>query len=65
MSKPSIPTLFTPDEDINRFAANVKQTLDGMTGQARNLKKLAPLADTATTAEIIARLNAIVERLQG
>lgn len=62
--KQAIPTYFKTDEDLNRFAAAVKQTLDSITGQARNAVKLEPLPATATNAEIIERLNAIAERIQ-
>jgi len=34
------------------------------TAQARNVDRLSPLPDTATLADVIVRLNAVVARLQ-
>ena len=63
--KAAIPTLMTGKEDIDRFADAVKQNIDSITGQQKNIPKLLPLASTATTAEQITRLNDLLERLQG
>lgn len=63
--KTAIPPLATGDANVDRFAEAVKQNLDGITGQQKNAVKLKPLAATATTAEQITRLNALLERLQG
>jgi mannose/fructose-specific phosphotransferase system component IIA len=63
--KPAIPPVNTGNGDVDRFAEAVKQTLDGMTGQQKNVVKLVPLPDTATSAEQIAQLNAMLARLQG
>jgi hypothetical protein len=63
--KPAIPAVTSGNGDVDRFADAVKQTLDGMTGQQKNATKLLPLASTATTAEQIDRLNALLDRLQG
>jgi hypothetical protein len=63
--KPAIPAVTSGNGDVDRFADAVKQTLDGITGQQKNAVKLLPLASTATTAEQIARLNALLDRLQG
>jgi DNA-binding FrmR family transcriptional regulator len=64
MTKPAIP--FRPTADVNRneFEANVKTTLDQITGQARNVERLSPLEPTATLEQIVAQLNAVVSRLQ-
>lgn len=64
MSKPAIPSVHTGDIRTDLVMSAVKQTLDEITGQARNTGRLAPLPATATTAQIIDRLNAITERLQ-
>lgn len=64
MSKRPIPALLTPDPQLSEFAGAVKQNLDGITGQTRTSEKLTPLPATATTAEVVALLNKIVERLQ-
>lgn len=64
MNKPAIP--FRPTADVNRneFESSVKTTLDQMTGQARNVQKLAPLPPTATLDQVIVRLNEILSRMQ-
>lgn len=63
--KAAIPNLISGNPDIDRFAEAVKQNVDGMTGQQKNIAKLVPLENTATTQEIIGRLNAILDRMQG
>ncbi|MCY1165186.1 hypothetical protein D9M73_50860 [compost metagenome] len=63
--KAAIPALMTPDADLSQFAAAVKQNVDSMTGQQKNAVKLVPLASTATLAEVITQLNAILDRMQG
>ncbi len=42
----------------------IKQNLDGITGQARNVQRLAPLPPDASLAQVIERLNEITARLQ-
>lgn len=63
-TKPAIPTVHTGQGLLDQCLSAMKQTLDQITGQARNVERLPPLASTATTAQIIERLNAITERLQ-
>lgn len=65
MKKVAIPVVTTGISDVDRFAEAVKQTLDDMTGQQKNSVKLKPLPATATGPEQIARLNALLERIQG
>jgi hypothetical protein len=62
--KPAIPTAKTGKPDVDMALSAVKQTLDEMTGQARNSAQLQPLPDTASTADIIRQLNAILARIQ-
>ena len=65
MSKKSaIPAVRTGQPDMDRALAAIKQNLDAITGQSRNTERLEPLASTATTAEVVARLNQLLERLQ-
>lgn len=63
--KAAIPVVTTGNEELNRFFEAVKQNVDGITGQQKNSVKLSPLASTATMAEIIDQLNAILTRIQG
>lgn len=64
MTKTAIPAVNTGEFELDQFAAIVKQNLDSLTGQARNVERLRPLPATATLAEVIIRLNAITARLQ-
>lgn len=63
--KPGLPLVKgTGDPQLDLFCQNVKQSLDGMTGQTRGRPKLEPLPATATLAEVIERVNEIVRRMQ-
>jgi hypothetical protein len=65
MSKKSaVPTLLIGKPDMDRFFAAVKQNLDSITGQSRNVGKLELLPETASTADVIAKINAIIDRIQ-
>jgi hypothetical protein len=64
MTKSAIPAVNTGQFELDQFAAAVKQNMDAITGQARNVERLAPLPATATLADVINRLNAITARLQ-
>jgi hypothetical protein len=64
MKKAAIPTVNTGQFELDQFAAAVKQNIDSITAQARNVERLQPLPETATLAEVIQRLNVITARLQ-
>lgn len=64
MTKAAIPVVRTQQPELDRAMAAVKQNLDAITGQARNTPKLAPLPSTATLADVIERLNTLLDRLQ-
>lgn len=64
MSKPAIPRVAALRPDVDLALGAIKQTLDEITGQARNVDRLEPLATTATLAQVIARMNEIVARMQ-
>ena len=63
--KAAIPTVRTGNQDLDRFCESVKENMDGITGQQKNTQKLEPLESTASSAQIIAQLNAILVRIQG
>ncbi|WP_294767259.1 hypothetical protein [uncultured Rhodoferax sp.] len=65
MNKVAIPAPATGMPEVDRVLGALKQNVDSITGQEKNATKLKPLPPTATTAEQIARLNALLERLQG
>lgn len=62
MKKPSIPRAPLPGDERVRFDAAVKETLEVITG--RRGRRIEPLPEGATTAEIAAKINEILERLQ-
>lgn len=64
MTKAAIPAVLTGKPDLDRALSSMKQNIDEITAQARNVEKLEPLPATASLADVIARLNAIVARLQ-
>ena len=64
MKKAAIPSVRTGQPELDRALGALKQNMDSITGQARNAGRLQPLPSSATMAQIISRLNEIVERLQ-
>lgn len=64
MTKAAIPVVRTQQADLDLAMSAIKQNLDAITGQARNVQRFAPLPATATLADVIERLNAVVARLQ-
>lgn len=64
MKKAAIPTVRTGNPEVDRAFDAIKQNLDSITGQARNVQKVAPLPTSATLADIINRINLLTERLQ-
>ncbi len=64
MTKAAIPSVMTGKPDLDRALSSIKQNIDEITAQARNVERLEPLPATATLADVIERLNAVVARLQ-
>jgi hypothetical protein len=62
VSKPAIPRVPLPGQTRGRFDEVVKEVLDAITGQTTG--KLAKLPETASNAEIIAKINELIDRLQ-
>lgn len=58
----AIPAVPRPGLPRDGFDAAVKENLEILTGKRG--EKIKPLADTASTAEIIAKINEIIARLQ-
>lgn len=66
MKRVAIPTVQAGSaEELVRHAGAVKQNLDMVTGQHRNSTALKPLAATASLAEVIVQMNALLARIQG
>jgi hypothetical protein len=64
MTKAAIPAVLTGKPDLDRALSSMKQNIDEITAQARNVTRLEPLPATASLADVIERLNVIVARLQ-
>lgn len=64
MTKAAIPAVLTGKADLDRALSSMKQNIDEITAQARNVDRLSSLPSTATLADVIVRLNAVVARLQ-
>lgn len=64
MTKAAIPSVSSGKADVDRALSSIKQNLDAITGQAKNVTRFEPLPSTATLAQVIERLNAVVDRLQ-
>lgn len=62
--KAAIPTTNSGNSQVDRALEAIKQNLDQITGQTRNVERLQPLPSTATMADVIERLNQIVDRMQ-
>lgn len=64
MKKTSVPDVpFTPDSPRRMFDQAVRENINVITGKQGG--KIAPLSETATTAQIIAKINELLTRLQG
>jgi hypothetical protein len=63
MKRPSIPALTGLPEALVRVLGPMKEAIESIRGERSGQEKLTPLADGASTAEIIAKVNAIIERI--
>ena len=54
----------TGQVELDRALSAMKQSLDAISGQARNVQRMEPLLDSATLAQVVARVNQLVDRLQ-
>lgn len=64
MKKAAIPVVRTGEPELDRALAAIKQNLDSITGQARNVDRITQLPPNATLAQVVDTLNKIIERLQ-
>lgn len=62
--KAALPTVTSGNAQVDAFCGAVKQNMDQITGQQKNVPVLVPLESTATLAETITQLNAILARMQ-
>lgn len=64
MKKQAIPALGPLDQSIERLLNPIKQNLDAITGRTPE-GEIDVLPSTASLAEVIAKVNEIVRRLNG
>lgn len=62
MKKPAIPSVPKAGVDRTRFDSAIKERLETMGGDRTG--KLEPLPATATLADVIAKVNALIEAVQ-
>lgn len=60
--KPAIPSAPKPGDRRERFDQAVRENLEIITG--RRGEKIKPLADGASLADVVAKVNEIIARLQ-
>ena len=65
MKKPGIPSLPKTGESRTRFDGAVAGSLEIIMGRRRSTVALIPNPDTVTAPEIAAKINEILELLQG
>ncbi len=62
MKKPAIPDIPPGDAAMRRVLYALKENVEVVTG--RRGGQVAPLASTATLADVISKLNELINRLQ-
>lgn len=62
MRKPAVPAVPKPGESRDRFDQAVKETLEIFRGVRG--AKIVPAASTATTEQLAAKINELLDRLQ-
>ena len=62
MAEPKKPAI--PSPDTPGFDEAVKENLEIITGRRPKVAKIEKLATTATTADIISKVNALLDRMQ-
>lgn len=63
MKKPAIPPTSTLSLDVARVLEPIKANVEIMSGARPGSTVLSPLASTATLAQVITQLNAILSRI--
>lgn len=60
-----IPSTNGLDQLLRKVLDPMKENIETMKGRRRGIPKITSLPDTATSAEIIAKINEIIARIQG
>ncbi|CAB4135459.1 hypothetical protein UFOVP285_29 [uncultured Caudovirales phage] len=61
--KPSIPIVNFSDRTLNQAISAIKENIEIITGARNGIGEIAQLEPTATTAQIITKINEIITRL--
>ena len=61
--KPGIPPVNTPDRTLNQAISAMKDNIEIITGARLGIGEIRALESTATTAQIITKINEIITRL--
>lgn len=61
--KPGIPTVNFPDRTLNQSISAIKENIEIITGARNGIGEIVKLEPTATTAQIIAKINEVISRL--
>jgi hypothetical protein len=61
--KPAIPVLNSQDRTLNQVVAAMKENIEVITGARAGSAQIETLGTTATTAQIVSKINEIIGRL--
>lgn len=61
--KPGIPPVNTPDKTLNQAISALKENVEIITGARLGVGEIRLLEPTATTEQIIAKINEVITRL--
>jgi len=61
--KPGIPSVALQDQQLNTVVNALKENIEIITGARIGVGEIRALGTTATTAEIVAKLNEVIKRL--
>jgi hypothetical protein len=61
--KPGIPSVNFSDRTLNQAISAIKENIEIITGARNGIGEITQLEPTATTAQIIAKINEVILRL--
>ena len=61
--KPGIPAVNFSDRTLNQAISAIKENIEIITGARNGVGEISQLEPTATTAQIIAKINEVITRL--
>jgi hypothetical protein len=61
--KPGIPPVNTPDKTLNQAISALKENVEIITGARLGVGEIKALEPTATTEQIISKINEVIARL--